>query len=43
MAYPVSPDYGWKLSKSGSYLEINWSKGDQVPPEIKSLVTDFLK
>ena len=40
MAYPVydyTPiDYGWKLSKCGSYLEINWFEGDQVPPEIES-------
>ena len=41
MAYPVSDytpiDYGWKLSKCGNYLEINWFQGYQVPPEIESL------
>ena len=41
MAYPVSDytpiDYGWKLSKCGNYLEINWFEGNQVPLEIESL------
>ena len=41
MAYPVSDytpiDYGWELSKCGSYLEINWSEGNQVPPKLESL------
>ena len=41
MTYPVSDytpiDYGWELSKCGSYLEINWFEGDQVPPKIESL------
>ena len=41
MACPVSDytliDYGWELPKCGNYLEINWSEGDQVPPEIESL------
>ena len=41
MAYPVSDytpiDYGWKLSKCGNYLEINWFEGNQVPVEIESL------
>ena len=42
MAYPVSDytlliDYGWKLSKCGNYLEINWFEGNQVPQKIESL------
>ena len=41
MAYPVADYtriyYGWELSKCGSYLEINWFEGDQVPPETVSL------
>ena len=41
MACPVSDytpiDCGWELPKYGNYLEINWSEGDQVPPEIESL------
>ena len=41
MTRPVSDytpiDYGWELSKCGNFPDINWFKGDQVPPEIEPL------
>ena len=37
IAYPVSGytpiGYGWKLSKCGNYIEINWFEGDQISNE----------